>query len=161
MEYHSTQRCAFPPCTHSFPKLNHKKKYCSGCCRVKDFNRRKRNQDQHYVAPAVSSVIKPSMVEPVSLVALPVVPPQIEGLAVVKKGMSLAGVGESAIGTAGAMLLKDWLFDKNHRAKLEQQMDQFQMEQAIIVRQLQELIQEIKQPCRVKEGAPWEDNLLM
>ena len=122
MEYQlHQQRCAFPPCTNSFPRLNHKKKYCSGCCRVKDFNRRKKQQKDASSIPAVRKEVK-ALQESSALAASPILFHQAEEPVEPKKGMTFAGVGESALGTAGVLLLKDQLFDKNHRIQLQQQM---------------------------------------
>lgn len=162
MEYQSNQKCAFPPCTNSFPRLNRKKKYCSGCCRVKDFNRRKRKQEKLSGTPDLNVETRPSMVEPANLAAPSITLPQA-GVAQVdaKKGMTLAGVGEAAIGTAGVMLLKDRLFDKDHRVQLQQQMNQLLHQQAWISRQLQELKQKMDQFSKAKEAPNWPEKLMM
>jgi hypothetical protein len=160
MEFQSAQRCAFPPCTNSFPRLNRKKKYCSGCCRVKDFNRRKNQQEDTVVIPAVRKETRPSTVEPSALSAPPLEPKQIEE-PTAKKGMSLAGVGEAAIGTAGMLLLKDQLFDKEHRTKLQQQMNQLLQQQAWNARQLQEIKQKLEQLSKAKEDPSWAEKLLI
>jgi translation initiation factor RLI1 len=161
MEYQSNQRCAFPPCTNSFPRLNRKKKYCSGCCRVKDFNRRKRRQEKFYETPAENKDTKLAMMEPANLVAPSISSLQTEATqAEVKKGMTLTGVGEAAIGTAGVMLLKDQLFDKEHRNQLQQQMSQLLKHQAMLSRQIQAINQKIDKLS--KETTPsWSKNLLM
>lgn len=67
--------------------------------------------------------------------------------------MTLAGVGESAIGTAGMLLLKDQLFDKDYRDKLQQQ--------AWNARQLQVVRQRLDQLCKAKEDSSWGEKLLM
>jgi hypothetical protein len=128
---------------------------------VKDFNRRKRNQEQHYEAPAVKRETKPTMMELGSLAAPPVVPPQVEASVEAKKGMTLAGVGESAIGTAGVMLLKDQLFDKEHRKQFQQQMNQLLQQQAWISRQILDLKNKMDQLCNAKETSSWHQKLMM
>ena len=66
------------------------------------------------------------MVEPSALSAPLFESKQAGEPAEAKKGMTLAGVGEAAIGTAGVMLLKDQLFDKDHRIQVQQQMSHLQ-----------------------------------
>jgi hypothetical protein len=160
MEHSFNQRCAFPPCTNSFPRLNRKKKYCSGCCRVKDFNRRKRKQETLPVSPAVQKDSALSKVDPAFLAGLPAVPSQGQEPKEDTKGISLVGIGESAIGTAGVMLLKDQLFDKDHRIQLQQQMNQLLKQQAMLSRQIQAI--NLKIDKLSKETTPsWGENLLI
>lgn len=75
--------------------------------------------------------------------------------------MTLAGVGESAVGTAAALLLKDQVFDKNHRNHLQQQIDQLLQQQAKISRQIQELNRKMDQLSKGKEESSWAEKLLM
>ena len=153
------QRCAFPPCANSFPQLNHRKKYCSGCCRVKDFNRRKNKQEN---TSAVQLTQKDSGVpgSPNSL-PTPVPLPLEKEPAETKKGMSLAGVGESAVGTAGVMFLKDQLFDKQHRSQMQQQLNQLLQQQAFIARQIQELKNQVDKLNKAKNPSGWAKDLLL
>lgn len=101
------------------------------------------------------------MVEPASLAAPPIIPPQTEESTGAKKGMTLAGVGESAIGTAGVMLLKDQLFDKDHRVKFQQQMNHLLQQQAFISRQLQEMKEKLDQLSKMEEASSRAEKLLM
>ena len=160
MEYEPTQRCAFTPCTNSFSKLNHKKKYCSGCCRVKDFNRRKKQQEFISSIPAVRKEVK-VLQEPTALASLPLVKCQAEETNEPKKGMTLAGVGESAVGTAGMLLLKDQLFDKSHRNQLQQQIHHLLKQQAQISHQLQEVNRKMDMLSKGNLDSSWAEKLLM
>ena len=159
---YNLQRCAFPPCTNSFPKPKNGKKYCSGCCRTKDCNRRKRLQEKLSVVPVNSGESKPSTVEPFSLYGPSLIPVQpVNAQPVPKGGMSLAGVGESAIGTAGVLFMKDQLFDKDHRNQLQQQMNQLLQQQAMISKQIQELNKKVDQLSKERESPSWAEKLLM
>jgi hypothetical protein len=154
------QRCAFPPCTNSFPRSKRRKKYCSGCCRVKDFNRRKNKQENNSAIPAARqklSVLK----ESVPLAAPPLPLSQGEEPAETKKGMSLVGVGESAIGTAGVLLLKDQLFDKQNRDRLQLQLTKLLQQQAFIARQLQELKNQVNKLNKANTPSGWAKDLLL
>jgi hypothetical protein len=154
------QRCAFPPCTNSFPQLNRRKKYCSGCCRVKDFNRRQKQQENNSAIPAVRQKLSVQK-ESAPLAAPPLPPSQGEEPAETTKGMSLAGVGESAIGTAGVLLLKDQLFDKQNRDQLQLQLTKLLQQQAFIARQLQELKNQVDKLNKANTPSGWAKDLLL
>jgi hypothetical protein len=154
------QRCAFPPCTNSFPRPKHRKKYCSGCCRVKDFNRRQKQQENNSAIPVARqklSVLKESA--PLVAPRLPL--PPGEEPAETKKGMSMVGVGESALGTAGVLLLKDQLFDKQNRDQLQLQLTKLLQQQAFIARQLQELKNKVDKLNKANEPSGWARDLLL
>ena len=155
MQYQSfQQRCAFPPCTNSFPRLNSKKKYCSGCCRVKDFNRRKKRQED--ILNITTDCKEEKTLQKISLPgAAPHALGQTEIPTEQKKGMTLAGVGEAALGTAGVLLMKDQLFNKDHRKQLQQQMNQLFQQQAIIYKQIQELNKKMDQLGKGKAHLCW------
>ena len=161
MQYQSLeQRCAFPPCTNSFPRLHLKKKYCSGCCRVKDFNRRKKRQEN--ISGIIADQKEEKALQKTSLhKSPPLTLSQPEEPTEQKKGMTLTGVGESAIGTAGVLFMKDQLFDKDHRKQLQQQMHQLFQQQAWISKQIQELNKKMDQFGREKEGPDWAKKLLL
>ena len=75
--------------------------------------------------------------------------------------MSLAGVGESAIGTAGVLFLKDQLIDKNHRSQLQQQIGQLLRQQALIARQLQEVNKKMDMLSKGNKDSLLAEKLLM
>lgn len=130
------KQCAFPSCTNSFTLLRPRKKFCCGCCRVKDFNRRKRQQENLLTAPAASKEVTKAKQEVVGMEAVPMLPTTVPSADPAPKGMSMAGVGESAVGTAGVLLLKDQLFDKAHRNQLNQQLNQLLQQQSWIYSQV-------------------------
>ncbi|WP_017733025.1 hypothetical protein [Nafulsella turpanensis] len=75
--------------------------------------------------------------------------------------MSLAGIGNTAVGTAGVLLLKDQLFDKEHRVRLQQQMGHLLRQQAWIVKQMGVLSQEISRLGKPKEGSSFSGDLMI
>ncbi|AHM60523.1 hypothetical protein D770_11330 [Flammeovirgaceae bacterium 311] len=141
------KQCAFPGCTNSFALLRPKKKYCCGCCRVKDFNRRKRQQETLITAPAASREVTKDKQEIVGMGmgTMPTLPTPMPAAEPASKGMSMAGVGESAVGTAGVLLLKDQLFDKAHRNQLQQQLNQLLQQQSWIYSQILAIHTKIEQ----------------
>ncbi len=70
-------------------------------------------------------------------------------------------VGEAAIGTARVMLLKDQLFDKDHRKQLQQQMSQLLKQQILIAQQLKEIKREMEEQRKWKVGSFWPEKPLM
>lgn len=73
----------------------------------------------------------------------------------------MAGVGESAIGTAGVLFLKDQLIDKNHRSQLQQQIGQLLRQQALIARQLQEVNKKMDMLSKGNKDSLLAEKLLM
>ena len=139
------KQCAFPGCINSFALLRPRKKYCCGCCRVKDFNRRKRQQETSITEPAASKEVTKDKQEVGGMGAMPMLPTAIPAVEPASKGMSMAGVGESAVGTAGVLLLKDQLFDKAHRNQLQQQLNQLLRQQSWIYSQVLAIHTKIEQ----------------
>ena len=114
------------------------------------------------MTPAENKDTKLSIVESASLAAPPFIPSQAEApQPEVKKGISLAGVGEAAIGTAGVMLLKDQLFDKDHRIQLQQQISHLLKQQNLIARQLQELTRKMDMLSKGNKDSSWAEKLLL
>ena len=140
------KQCDFPSCTNSFELLRPRKKYCCSCCRVKDFNRRKRQQKILPTAPlpAASKELTKAK-EEAAIAAMPSLPTAIPAGQPAQKGMSMAGVGESAVGTAGVLLLKDQLFDKAHRNQVNQQLNQLLQQQSWIYSQILAMHKKIDQ----------------
>ena len=119
---------------------NRRKRYCSNSCRVQDCNHRKTRGDQSRAVVKAND----NALEGVAVAAQVEEKPQA-------KGMTMAGVGESAVGTAGVLLLKDQLFDKKYRQQVEQQL-------ALLVHQHARMAQDIaliKKNLGVGSGMGW------
>lgn len=138
------KQCAFPNCTNSFILLRPRKKFCCGCCRVKDFNRRKRQQETGLTEPLASKEVA-KVEKEVGIAAMPMLPTTLPVAETAQKGMSMAGVGEAAVGTAGMLLLKDQLFDKAHRNQLNQQLNKLLQQQSWIYSQILSIHTKIEQ----------------